>query len=376
LRVSAALIVRDEAAMIGGCLESLRGLVDEIVVVDTGSLDATPDIVSSSGARLLHYAWNGDFSAARNCALDAVNADWVLYIDADERLVPVAGTTLRDVVAAPGHAAFQMRFRPRVGYSPYHELRLFRSDPRIRFEMRIHERVLPSVLRVCESDGVTIGQTAVGLQHLGYEGDQSHKHVRNLPLLANAVHEDPDRVYYWWHLGETLAATGKTDEAEAALRTGIETAQRTRTARGLLEATLAVHALARLYIDAGQPLKALAFLQEGLAIRPGDPALLLQNARSLIDLGRHSEALPLLSSLLLDDPQAFCDPDVSYDLRIFGEWAYDLIGLAHFRLERFSEASEAFMAAAERSANPAQHRARAVAAAARAAARATGGISA
>jgi len=370
LRVSAALIVRDEAAFIGGCLESLRGHVDEVVVVDTGSLDATPDIVSSSGARLLHYAWNGDFSAARNCALDAVSADWVLYIDADERLVPARGTTLREVVAAPGHAAFQMRFRPRVGYSPYHELRLFRSDPRIRFEMRIHERVLPSVLRVCESDGVTIGQTAVGLQHLGYEGDQSHKHVRNLPLLASAVHEDPDRVYYWWHLGETLAATGKTAEAEAALRTGIETAQRTRTARALLEATLAVHALARLYIDAGQPLKAMAVLQEGLAIRPGDPALILQKARSLIDLGRHSEALPLLTGLLIDDPQEFCDPDIAYDLRIFGEWAYDLLGLAQFRLERFSDANEAFLAAAQRSPSPGQHHARAVLAAARAKARA------
>src|SRR5690606_29929897 len=88
LQVSAALIVRDEAAMIGGCLESLRGHVDEIVVVDTGSADATPQIVASYGARLLHHEWNGDFSAARNRALDAVSGDWILYIDADERLVP------------------------------------------------------------------------------------------------------------------------------------------------------------------------------------------------------------------------------------------------------------------------------------------------
>lgn len=376
LQVAAALIVRDEAAMIGGCLELLRGHVDEVIVVDTGSVDATREIVTSHGASLLHFAWNGDFSAARNCALDAVNADWVLYIDADERLVPVDGTSLSEVVAAPGHAAFQMRFRPRIGYSPYEELRLFRSDPRIRFEMRIHERVLPSVLRVCESDSLAIGRTAVGLQHLGYEGDQSHKHVRNLPMLVQAVGEEPDRIYYWWHLGETLAGTGKADEAVTALRTGLETARRTRTPRALLEATLAVQALARLYLDARQPQKAMKVLQEGLAIRPNDPALLLQKARSLIDLGRHSEALPLLSGLLLDNPEEFCDPDIAYDLRIFGEWAYDLIGLAQFRLERFSEASEAFTAAAERSANPAQHRARAAAAAARVNAPGLGGLSA
>ena len=376
MQVSAALIVRDEAAMIGGCLESLRGEVDEIVVVDTGSVDATPHIVTSYGARLLHHRWNGDFSAARNRALDAVNGNWVLYIDADERLVPVIGTALREVVVAPGHAAFQMRFRPKIGYSPYHELRLFRSDPRIRFEMRIHERVLPSVLRVCESDGLGIGQTEAGIQHLGYEGDQSHKHGRNLPLLMRAVDDNPDRVYYWWHLGETLAALGNTQEAEAALRTGIETARRTRTVRALLEAVLAVHALARLYLDASQPLKAMAILQDGLSIRPDDPALLLQQARSLVDLGHYWEALPLLSGLVLNNPTEFWDPDVAYDLRIFGEWAYDLMGVTQFRLERFSDAEEAFLAAAARAADPSQHRARAAVAAVRAKARTSTGLNA
>ncbi|MEP9390176.1 glycosyltransferase [Mesorhizobium sp. KR9-304] len=370
------MIVRDEAAMIPGCLESLRGHVDEVVVVDTGSVDATPQIVASFGARLLHHKWDGDFSAARNRALDAVSGDWVLYIDADERLVPAAGAALRDVVTAPGHAAFMMKFRPKVGYSPYNELRLFRSDPRIRFEMRIHERVLPSVLRVCESDGLVIGQTELGLRHLGYEGDQSHKHGRNLPLLARAVDDDPDRVYYWWHLGETLAAVGKSREAEAALRTGIETAQRTRTSRALLEANLAVHALARVYLEARQPSNAMAVLQEGLSIRPDDPALLLLKARSLVDLGRYSEALPLLSGLLLDDPEEFCDPDVAYDLRIFGEWAYDLIGVAQFRLERFSDAREAFLAAAAYAPDPSQHSARAAVAAALANARISTGPSA
>ena len=358
--------MRDEAAMIGGCLDSLRGHVDEIVIVDTGSVDATPQIVASHDVRLIHQEWTGDFSAARNRALEAVSGDWVLYIDADERLVSIAGTALREIVAAPGHAAFRMRFRPKVGYSPYHELRLFRSDPRIRFEMRIHERVLPSVLRVCESDGLVIGQTEAELQHLGYEDDQSHKHGRNLPLLARAVDDDPDRVYYWWHLGETLVAVGKAQEGEAALGAGIDAARRTRTVRALLEATLAAHALARLYLDTGRSSKALAVLEEGLSIRPADPALLLLKARSLVDLGLHAEALALLSGLLLDHPEDFCDPDLAYDLRIFGEWAYDLIGVARFRLERFSEAREAFLAAAERAPDPGRHRARAAVAAARA----------
>ena len=214
--------------MLGGCLDSLKGQVDEIVVVDTGSVDATPQIAESYGARLLHHEWTGDFSAARNLGLDAATGDWILYIDADERLEVAQGRTLGEVVSAPGHAGLEVRFRPRLGYSPYYELRLFLADPRIRFVKRIHESIMPDVLRVCESDGLTMGRTdVVSIQHLGYEGDQSHKHARNLPMLARAVMDDPDRVYYWWHLGDTLAAVGEREKAEAALRSGIETAKRT-----------------------------------------------------------------------------------------------------------------------------------------------------
>ncbi|MCX7304206.1 MAG: tetratricopeptide repeat protein [Hyphomicrobiales bacterium] len=186
--------------------------------------------------------------------------------------------------------------------------------------------------------------------------------------------DDPDRVYYWWHLGTTLASTGKTGEAQAALLTGIETARRTRTARARLEATLSIQALTRIYLEAGEPLKAMDALQEGLSIRPGDPAMLLQKARSLVDMGHYTEALPLLSGLLIEDPQGFCDPDVAYDLRIFGEWAYDLIGVAQFRLEHFADAAEAFLAAAAGSRDPRQHRARAAVAAARSRGLATGAL--
>ena len=108
-----------------------------------------------------------------------------------------------------------------------------------------------------------------------------------------------------------------------------------------MEATLAIQVLSLIYLDAGEASKALEILDEGLEMRPGDPVLLLRKARALIDLGRYSEALPVVNSLPRDDPEAFMDPDMAYNLRIFGEWAYDLIGLAEFRLGRFSEARDA-----------------------------------
>jgi tetratricopeptide (TPR) repeat protein len=342
-RVSAALIVRNEAAFLGGCLDSLKGKVDEVVVVDTGSTDDTPDIAAAKGARLLRFEWIDDFAAARNHALEAAAGDWILYIDADERLdspVPLGA-----IVTPPGHVAFKVKFRPRCGYSAYHEMRLFRADPRIRFEGRIHERVVPSIERVCRADGLLVGETDAAIQHLGYEDDQSRKHARNLPLLTRAVEDDPERVYLWWHLGETLSGVGRKRDAIEALRRAIDIGGKAATPRAPIEGSLAAQSLARLYLDASEAASAAEVIEQGLNMRPGDPALLLLKGRALIDLGRLEEASAHLAPLPREHPERFFDPDMAYDLRIFAEWPYALAGLAAFRLGRFKSAADAYEAA-------------------------------
>ncbi len=91
LRIAAALIVKDEQANLPGCLESLQGLVDEVVVYDTGSSDDTVEIALRAGARVERGHWDGDFARARNAALAMTSAAWVLSIDADERAVADPG---------------------------------------------------------------------------------------------------------------------------------------------------------------------------------------------------------------------------------------------------------------------------------------------
>ena len=84
--LAATLIVKDEAATLPDCLASLHGIVDEIVVYDTGSTDDTVTIARTAGARVIQGYWDNDFARARNAALDLTRADWILVIDADERL--------------------------------------------------------------------------------------------------------------------------------------------------------------------------------------------------------------------------------------------------------------------------------------------------
>src|SRR6516225_959689 len=104
------MIVRDEERYLAGCLESVADLVDEIIVVDTGSTDSTPDIARRFGARVSHFQWVDDFSAARNESLRHATGEWIFWLDADERLDAPNRSKFQQLLATLGdqNAAFEM----------------------------------------------------------------------------------------------------------------------------------------------------------------------------------------------------------------------------------------------------------------------------
>ena len=361
--VSAALIVRNEAPVLAGCLESIASQVDEVVIVDTGSIDDTREIAKSCGARLLEFAWTGDFSAARNVSLDAAKGDWILYIDADERLTVSNGTSLKSLLADTQLAAMRVRLQPKARYTDYLELRLFRNHPCIRFDGVIHEWVIPGVAAVCRSEGMTVGESSeVRIVHTGYDADDhGRKHDRNLPLLRRAVAQNPERVYCWWHLGETLARVGQPDEAETAWMKAIEVARGSNIPQEQAEASLAYQSLALSALSRGRP--AAVIVDAGLAANPTDHALKLIKAQVMIEQQQQfRSALDFLSQLTEIDASTYYDPRMSFDRGIFGEFAWGLIGLALFRLDRFGEAAEAYERAAELAEEPLAYRTKAIAA--------------
>ncbi|MCP4375150.1 MAG: glycosyltransferase [bacterium] len=246
MRVSATLIVRNESGYIEECLDSLVGVVDEIVVVDTGSHDDTIEKASRYPVNLCSFAWCDDFSAARNYALDQACGEWILYIDADERLVAPDRRLWDEVLADDNKVAWRLRFYPRVDWPPYAELRLFRNNPRIRFRGVIHENINDSIY----ADGRDVGRCDLALQHVGYEADQEHKLPRNIPLLEKYVREEPGRVYCWWHLGDMLELSGDDDGAANAWRKGIEIAR--GRPRQVLSNSLPFVSLIMLQLDTGR----------------------------------------------------------------------------------------------------------------------------
>jgi hypothetical protein len=343
VRITAALIARDEADNIGPCLDSLAGKVDEIVLIDVGSRDETVAIARRYGVRIFRRSWTGDFSVARNAALEVATGSWILRIDADERLSVPAGR-LHDAIDPAVHAGVMVRLHPRPRHTAYHALRLFVRDPRVRFTGRIHEQVIPAVRAVCAFEGKTIGTSAVALHHVGCEGDLSDKHDRNLPLLEQAVKERPDRLYCWYHLGETLADLGRHEAAEVALRRGIAIARQHDTAPNRIEASLCYQRLARLCSERGDdPRPAIA---DGLRNHPGDHCLRLLEAKAEIERGDPKATLPALSALAAIDAATYWDPHMAYDRRTFSVWPNALMGVANFRLGRYGRARDAFLRAA------------------------------
>lgn len=339
--VSAALIVRNEENYLGACLRSIAELVDEIVVVDTGSRDRSREIAAAHRARVVDYEWHDDFAAARNYAIDHAAGDWILYIDADERARAYDRRILERELGDPDLCACTVRFYPRTGCTAYPEHRLFRRDPRIRFRSAIHETIMPDLNRIVAVGGGRIGSSGLTIDHLGYDGDQSHKAERNLRLLRKQVQVDPDRIYLWWHLGSVYRDLGRLTEAEASWLQGAEIARHS-SGRGP-EIALCLIELAKLRLLKGE--EALALVHEAKKLQPDNLFLRWIEAREFLAAEKYAEALPIFEALATVDPDTLL-AELSYDRRILGAWAFAEMGLCAFRMGRYSE-SESWYRCAE-----------------------------
>ncbi len=232
--ISLCMIVRDEADNLPACLASVQGCVDEIVVVDTGSEDGTPQLARALGARVLHRPWDDDFSAPRNTAVQAATGDWVLVLDADERLAPGAGPLLReaakrwdaDAFLLPLHQASDPHATPQAILSGQARLRepvllhrLLRRTPDLHWRGIIHEGVgawlVPRLHRVrgLEAAIVHLGAAREVRQRLG-------KDQRNVRLLRRRCDLDPDDHSARAYLAGHLASVGDLDGAAEVVEQG------------------------------------------------------------------------------------------------------------------------------------------------------------
>jgi glycosyltransferase involved in cell wall biosynthesis len=197
-RIALVMIARNEARCIARCLVSARAWVDELWVLDTGSTDATAKIAADCGARVAHFRWVDDFSAARNAALALTEAQWCLVLDADEWIVrggeAIAALRTR-APAAIGQISVASAFDAGQGALGEAPSWLPRVLPRgVRFEGRVHEQPCSALPRL---------RLPVLVGHDGYLAAQmAHKQGRNAKLLQLALAAQPDDAYLRYQLGK------------------------------------------------------------------------------------------------------------------------------------------------------------------------------
>ena len=173
MKLSLCAIALNEEAALPQCLSSVTGVVDEIILLDTGSCDRTKEIARSFDAKVYDYKWCNDFSAARNEALKYVSGDWVLVLDADEVLRPEIGSSLKQAIENETYLLINL-LRCEVGSasSPYSLVsRLFRRHPHIYFSRPYHALVDDSITLILEREPHwKIGNLpGVAINHAGYQ---------------------------------------------------------------------------------------------------------------------------------------------------------------------------------------------------------------
>ncbi len=280
--------------MLGPCLESVSALADQIVVVDTGSVDATVDIARAHGAEVHHFSWCDDFAAARNASLSHARGDFVLVLDADERLAPDAADRIRAVMAAEPAGAPPTVHLPLIDnrdaagqalgadFMP----RLWRNRPELRFTGRVHEQIGVGVggLRQAFDDRIRI-------MHLGYDPDyaaERGKRARNRALLEAERRERPGDPTIAFYLAKEDYAEGRDAEALAGFRRAIDGAG----ANLSLSATLfAVECLRNL----GRHADGVALARAGLDRAPSYGDLWFVAGRTALEGGDPETALTLLA---------------------------------------------------------------------------------
>ena len=364
-RISLCMIAKNEARFLRNCLQSVQGIADEIVLVDTGSTDGTQAIAREFGALVIEREWTDDFAEARNVSLRHATGDWALWLDADEEIAPEARDEFRKSVEnAPATVgAFLVRIcnwmsgltREADGERFYHHAaRLFRLTPDVHFVGRIHEQNMSSLLKA--------GFTAVSapqlvLDHFGYVQEiknEKQKNERTIRMLSREVAECPIpelRDYQLFNLG--LAYNTAGDYENAAKYFGMA-AERPDVGQEHTVFLFAQYAGAQYCRDLPEDGLKICARADALGLR--HPGLEYARAQCCRHLGRLPEAEAAFRAALRQGAISPHEQAPIGDSSLGGYKARFGLALTLADLERWEDAlAECELSLAEREAQPAAH---------------------
>lgn len=342
--LSVCLITKNEERFLAGCLESIRTVADEIVLVDTGSVDHTVEIARGFGCRVLHRAWDEDFSAARNAGIAVARGRWILCLDADERVSDPAALLPAIREAAPEVGGFLIERHDIVTHPdgqtdvyPIEILRLFRNHPDLRYEGSVHERPNETVIRA----GFQIRSLpTLKLAHLVNHLPQKRLEAKQrgyLRLLDRELERDARNFWARYYRGKTLWFLRRLDEARSAFRGMVDDAECPVSLKASAWCMLAA-----LLSEEGFRGVAVECVKESLALIPGQSLAYYVLAEVLYADGRFAHALAAYGRVRRSmDPENGPSQVLGDLCMTAGKRGYKL-GCCHLALGALAEAEERF----------------------------------
>ncbi len=323
IKVSLCLITKDEEHCLAACLASVKHLVGEIIVVDTGSADNTVQLAQLAGARVFHFIWTGNFSQARNFGLEQARGDWILVLDADEVLCPVEVEDFDQYLENKTVEGYYLQLNNYIGDGKQmtcdRVVRLFRNKPEYRFVGAIHEQVATSIIKINQGQGLVPAPLVI--DHYGYLAaviSKKNKFWRNTTIIAKELRNTPQDPFLFFALALEYYQKGQIDqglpylERALTLMTGCE---------GYFEDVLLNTAIGLWHLKRWQAL--LDFAQKSLLMVPQHKDLLLLRGFANLALQRYPAAANDLENSIADDGSSLLPHDKI--LSLTGD-AYNLSG--------------------------------------------------
>ena len=241
--ISLCMIMKDEARRLARCLDSVKDLVDEIIIVDTGSKDESMKIAKSYGAMVLQDPWQDDFARPRNIGIEQARGDYIFIMDADEVISKSSHNDLKWLtrikqvdafwLTTLNYGAFENEWNYRIletgkdpmgiyrGYIPSTKTRFFKNGLGIRFEGCYHELVDYYIVR----KKLVVAKTEIPIHHWAHEINQATAQKKKdfyLNLALKKVREWPEHSQARWELGVTQMIYGDKEQAQYTIAKAID----------------------------------------------------------------------------------------------------------------------------------------------------------
>ena len=334
--ISLCMIMRDEAENLPRALRSVSNLVDEMIIVDTGSVDGSVEIAKSFGAKVYFQPWQGDFSTPRNLAMDKANGEWILIFDADEEFCQEDVAKVRELARTSGAEGFIFSTVNFIGAEAgvnrdfNLNIRLVRNRKEYRYREKVHE----SLSHVFER--TVVQQEDIKVYHYGYmdqELAKKKKIERNLQLLLEKFATEQVSNFDHYNLGVEYVRCNQWGKAAECFENAL---------KGLDPNLIWGSALRRAYLltlaNLGRHQDGLVAAEDAIKFHPDYADLIYLKGIMYTGLSRHPEAVGCFHQCLA--LEGLVPVEYSHDVGVCSYKAHYGLGKAHEAMGKFSPAIE------------------------------------